>query len=136
MEPYLKTIQGVALKVLQFHVENSVHLPGMMHEARSIIPEQSERLIMQLRVTLLGEDVPSQILKVPANWWEHFKERFFPPALKEIWPVEYTCYLISFQATYPDFKPKLPDHRLHLGHTIRVEGPKSTAWYKKLHVTE
>lgn len=33
-----------------------------------------------------------RLLRVPANWWQHFKQRFFPRWALKRWPVLYEVY--------------------------------------------
>jgi hypothetical protein len=33
-----------------------------------------------------------RLLKVPANWWQHFKQRFYPKWALQRWPVLFEVY--------------------------------------------
>ena len=65
------------------------------------------------------EKVKSYTVKYPRDWWQAFKERWFPSWAKEIWPVKYEGVIIDVRAIYPDFKPAVDDRtfRLMLGYT-------------------
>ena len=43
-----------------------------------------------------------RILRVPANWWEHFKQRWFPKWALKRWPV----LTIAYDAI--DYLPRVP----------------------------
>lgn len=43
-----------------------------------------------------------RILRVPANWWEHFKQRWFPAWALKRWPVLTTAYDAI------DYLPRVP----------------------------
>lgn len=44
----------------------------------------------------------------PADWWQAFKERWFPAWVKRRWPVKYTRYTIKAWEVYP--RVLLPPH--------------------------
>lgn len=121
-------IRSIALQILRRQVSAATPLPGLYHDPIVHLDAMGRELVMALQSAVLGEEMPSQILRVPANWWEHFKERFFPAVWLDIWPVEYTCYLVSFQATYPKFKPALPEEVIRRCHEVRVKKPDRKYW--------
>lgn len=62
-------------------------------EMGSQIRFEAESLILKLTKYCLAKEDHSQEeygeIKYPADWWQHFKERFFPSYLLARFPVEY-----------------------------------------------
>ncbi len=48
-----------------------------------------------------GEELQRQEVKYPADWWEAFKERWFPKRMKARWPVKYRTVTLEARALYP-----------------------------------
>lgn len=46
-------------------------------------------------------------VKVPATWWEHFKQTYFTPRILKWWPVKYQS--ITCRVLLPDFPFKDED---------------------------
>lgn len=74
----------------------------------------------QIRIAIHGyvwaesEHVRYQEIKYPRDWWQAFKERWFPKWLLTKYPVDYYVTMISVDAIYPEFKQKLPDFKSRL----------------------
>ncbi len=64
--------------------------------------------VAQLRGYLYGEKLKGKIIKHPRDWWQAFKERWFPAWALKRWPVEYTTHTVTFDVVYPNFRPSLP----------------------------
>lgn len=61
-----------------------------VENVKRVIEEVDGRLISSVRVFVLTNEVQEEVLKhvyVPLNWWEHFKDRWFPLWAKGRWPV-------------------------------------------------
>lgn len=56
-----------------------------------ILTREMECLCLGIKTWLLKSPHPAQkvTLYAPADWWEHFKERWFPDWAKQRWPVRY-----------------------------------------------
>jgi hypothetical protein len=52
-----------------------------------------------------------QEITYPEDWWQAFKERWFPDWLKEKYPIKYTKVVIDVWELYPTLQPALPDHQ-------------------------
>ena len=49
-----------------------------------------------------------RILQVPANWWEHFKQRWFPKWALKRWPVLFVTYdAVTYLPQVPIPDPKM-----------------------------
>lgn len=51
-----------------------------------------EREVSIMLDGLVAKWTEDRILQVPANWWEHFKQRWFPAWALERWPVLMKTY--------------------------------------------
>ena len=47
----------------------------------------------------------------PEDWWQAFKERWFPQWLKQRYPVKCKRFVVNARALYPTYKPNVPDHQ-------------------------
>ncbi len=53
-----------------------------------------------LKMRVPGRHLPE--VRYPADWWQAFKDRWFPAWAKERWPVRYVRY--DLMALYPEIK--------------------------------
>ena len=60
----------------------------------------------------MGNHLEKKHIEFPADWWQAFKDSFFPEWLLKIFPVIHKRVEITFDVLYPDFKPALPDERM------------------------
>ena len=72
--------------------------------------------MMRIKGFVWAEDerVKRQEVKYPRNWWQAFKERFFPGWVLKRWPVEYHNVVLDVMAIYPNFRPAIPDQECRL----------------------
>lgn len=63
----------------------------------------------ELRAYVVAEDANPLIIRYPMNWWQHFKQRWFPKWALKRWPVRQVTHTITGSALFPYFKPKIPD---------------------------
>lgn len=64
--------------------------------------------IIQARI--LAETVDEKKVVYPADWWEAFKDRWFPAWLKNRYPVKNKVVVYKTKLAYPQSKVKCPDH--------------------------
>ena len=62
------------------------------------LDEWLHRIEVRLQGYLMSESIGEKIIRYPADWWQAFKERWFPASLKRRFPVKYTQYDISLKA--------------------------------------
>jgi hypothetical protein len=69
---------------------------------------------LSIRQDVLGQVIDRQDFEYPADWWQAFKERWFPAWLLKRFPVVRVGYIVEVKALYP--KIALPDseHFLHV----------------------
>lgn len=66
-----------------------------------------EDAIMRLRAFMLGETLRSKTWRWPADWWQHFKERWFPAWARQRWPVVYQWRRVDIDAVYPELSKRV-----------------------------
>ena len=76
------------------------------------------QIIIELTTSIASEKVGREIIKYPKDWFEAFKERWFPTKLLKFFPVIYTEKDIQYTAVYPDFRPAMPKERVFVVKTI------------------
>ncbi len=57
---------------------------------------------------LWGDDQLSKTVKYPSDWWQAFKERWFPVWMLERWPVRYTIHEWNARIVYPQLRIQMP----------------------------
>jgi hypothetical protein len=65
--------------------------------------------------------------KVPATWWQHFKERFFRGWMRRRWPVRYQVHSVDVEAIYPEFKQQMPRREAGLA-VLMLSHPQTSFW--------
>jgi hypothetical protein len=58
-------------------------------------------IILRVKGFVWGENLQSETIQAPRDWWEHFKERWFPAWALRRWPVQYTGKTLTARALYP-----------------------------------
>jgi len=53
------------------------------------------------------QDLGKYNFPIPANWFESFKDAYFPDWLKRRFPVRYTNFEVNIKAWYPELHKKL-----------------------------
>ena len=74
-------------------------------------------LVVKLEGYVLSENLERYEFEYPRDWWEAFKERWFPAWLLKRYPVLYTKEVVDLQVLYPKLKVSLPEQQ----RTYRME---------------
>jgi hypothetical protein len=85
-----------------------------------IIPHNMDALVLQLNGMLLGETIFEETVEYPRDWWQAFKQRWFPRWLRARFPVLLIHRKFSNKVVYPKFRPAVS------GPCVRI----STSEYK------
>ncbi len=83
-------------------------------EIETVLEDVADRFVLQLRAHIWGEHVDTVELKHPADWWQAFRERWFPKRWLKKHPVQYTRKVVDLRAVYPGFVPAVPDQDYRL----------------------
>ena len=80
----------------------------------------TDNIVMRVRGFIWAEELDAVDIKYPRDWWQAFKERWFPRWLLERYPVDYKEHHVDFFAKFPEYKYKPPDdlgtYKLHVRH--------------------
>lgn len=102
-------------------MEISHHLIMNLNEVQ--LTEYVERTlrnaIYKLDVDIFGQKLDRIMWKMPANWKEAIKERFFPKWLLKIYPVKYTEFKIDPVVLYPQIQ--IPNEKHYFRYERVVE---------------
>ena len=75
----------------------------------SRLPHYARGILVALTKDVLGWDGDGQNtveVEYPADWWQHFKQRWFPESWKTRWPVQMSRRIFAAQAVFPAAKVK------------------------------
>lgn len=71
--------------------------------AREIVSELDRYVGYKIRAYVWSQDAGKKVtFKYPSDWWQAFKERWFPAWLLKRYPIFYTVQEFQVKATYPD----------------------------------
>ncbi len=98
------------------HVAFETHRDDIMHE-----------LMVTMRYHMTGENQEPFCYKVPASWWQHFKQDCFPHWLLNQFSAEYITVTVPLSVIYPHIKCSLP--KKYMGDRILIMVHNSPAKY-------
>jgi hypothetical protein len=104
-------METVELKALEIGLQQmlSSELLGTNVKIVQDILYNGVRVAIRGFVWAENESVRRQEVKYPRDWWQAFKERWFPKWLLEKYPVDYHIVVLDVTAIYPDFKQAVPE---------------------------
>ena len=65
-------------------------------------------IAIRLRGYIWGKQLGKHSVTYPEDWWQAFKERWFPKWVLGRYPVRYKIFEVDVKALYPDFKYSYP----------------------------
>ena len=92
-----------------FSIEKEMIDDMMSADLELLIEKRCKALSFSLRASLFSQHLGSVSVTYPADWWQHFKQRWFPRWLKKRCPVKETVVTHNINALYPKLKPRLED---------------------------
>lgn len=120
-------IKRLNLQVEQWGVSMLIR-PGLAKLPDDLEPVY-ENLLASLRATVVVEQQKPLRLDMPDDWWEHFKERWFPAWALARWPVRKKVIELPMKTIYPTLQTQIPPALVGPVFTIVVQGePKATVW--------
>jgi len=108
-------------KQIELHVEEfatQVHMTDYVlrvlapHERDTYAREVAFQLIRRLPVQNLGRDG----VEYPKDWWQAFKDRWFPLWAKKRWPVIMHKFIVDFKVAYMDLA--IPDKQTRFYYNV------------------
>ncbi len=112
-------MQTITLEKLKIGFEQILSEEILEPHAEVYRDHLSNQLRLQLRGYVWAEDVGTAKVKYPRDWWQHFKERWFPKWALDKWPVVYTHKSFNAKVIYPDYKVAIPNQEYR--HRIFVD---------------
>ena len=104
-EQQIETVTLTKIKIaMQKLVEERLLIDAHFDIARWSLDHFS----MELKGYLLGEDIQREQVSYPSDWWQGFKERWFPQWAKRRWPIVLKTTILDAKLLYTQFKPALP----------------------------
>lgn len=98
----VKRIELIAQQVcMQLALDGCSLARGM--EIEAYVGHASNDVIVRFSRRLYGKKLEDFAVSYPADWFEAFKERWFPARLKKHYPVQYTTKTVNFHAVFPDW---------------------------------
>ena len=84
-------------------------------------------LAIQLNAKVFAQRLDKQTVEYPSDWWQAFKERFFPVWARRRWPVHRTVKIMRLYGAYdPRRFPLLPEDRFGKPITfVKIDDPGS-----------
>lgn len=115
-----KLFEEILLEKFEIGVSKEIGKASLLLNSEIYIEDLSRNLgrsiVVQLRGFLWSEKLKSSFVRYPSDWWEHFKQRWFPNFLLKKYPVKETVHEFSASIVYPDYKPSIPNER----HILKV----------------
>ena len=96
-------ISSVTLEVVEEKIRKHIDLMKLENANFDVdlyIDEMAKSLVVELTRKRAHQFLGSITIKRPANWWEHFKETFFPAILLQYFPVKYEHIVVSAETFY------------------------------------
>jgi hypothetical protein len=99
----LTTVEAYASHVLSAEILHN--LLGFETYVKVFLPQDIHGLVMTMVSLFAAENIKDVTIKVPLNWWEHFKEASAPQMWLDRWPVKYRVHHIAVKAIWQGYKP-------------------------------
>lgn len=102
-------LKRTLVSVLERHPFNAVSMRGVRLE--SYLDDATWSLAIKMYKYLESEEVGEHCVTYPKDWWQHFKQRWFPVWLRRKYPVQYKSEKFEMGVLYPEFNPGLTGER-------------------------
>jgi len=111
-DEYSPKLNKVELEFLDFYVREAIDVEKIAlykTGTRVFYEERFYAMVLEMKACVLHEPQDEYVISWPENWWEHFKDRWFPKWAKKKWPIKREAHRIKISLLYPKFKISLPD---------------------------
>ena len=102
-------VQEITLLYRRFTAQHRIMAEMLLDAPPSAVEFAVERgahtMVATLNRHMATLEADGPLLHTPADWWQHFKERWFPAWALMRWPVRYTEHNATMM--FPDV-PKIP----------------------------
>lgn len=96
-------VKSVALNVVKEKIRKHVSaldLDASNFSLDAFADFTGKNMVLELTRLRPAQDLGTISFQVPSNWFEHFKERFYPKSLLKRFPVKYTELKVGASAFY------------------------------------
>ncbi len=120
----------IALKRVRFEIERFCaqqqfdprEMSRNAEMSAHFVDEMSRMMVLKLMTKIATKKFDMKGVRFPADWWESFKNRWFPRWALKRWPVQWTQVELTGSAYYPDIE--IPNHQafVEVMMTVRRNG--------------
>ena len=102
-------LERIKLVVLQYITEELAEQFAIPPKAdiSAMTKWMGNEIVLRIVQEVYGREMERIEVRYPLDWWEAFKERWFPAWAKERWPVRWVTEQITARELYP--RVALPD---------------------------
>ena len=104
------TMRRIAFAAQQAFTKNLLHDV----ETRWIDDYVFDSISLMVRGKIWAEEAGVYEIKYPADWWQHFKLRWFNKWLLRRYPVRYKTERVDAYVVYERYQPAMPQHQPRL----------------------
>lgn len=105
MTPAEVDVQELELQIERWHAQVAYTQWAMQNtQIESFFSSTLPGLVVRIQQNLLYLEDDRGDIEVPADWWEHFKERWFPQWALKRWPVRYRHWRARWYFPDPEIK--------------------------------
>jgi hypothetical protein len=99
----------VILHRLPISAQQKISAELLLRNSRLIQERIGPDLLLRM-VSMVWADEPKQVaVEFPADWWQHFKQRWFPKWALKRWPVKMARKVMEAQHYYPQLPQTAPE---------------------------
>jgi hypothetical protein len=136
--PHLSAIKKIFLDKVSHHVafEIAPDAPFIANNWEVVVEQVARRLVFHLKAAALGKNIENVDIeeKWPQDWWQAFRERWFPAWWLNRWPVKYKRISVH-KAIYricPHLNMATDKNSMGL-HLQWLEDETMPAWFDRYH---
>lgn len=98
----MQTASQIDLQKLRFAVSQRISQAQLLDFSVDTFQDFfTEDLTYRLKAAVWARHIGSDDVRFPADWWQAFKERWFPRWVNRRWPVQYRTFTIDAWHKYP-----------------------------------
>lgn len=116
--------RSIQLRLTEFGTAIAV-APRIMEHA----DHAARVLVASLKAKLVVEEQQPLKLDVPADWWQHVKQRWFPAWALARWPVRTAVIALPVRTIYPALQTKIPRQFIGPVLTVLVRNEPVASFY-------
>jgi nuclear transport factor 2 (NTF2) superfamily protein len=112
-EVHLERMKLVALQYITQELSESFVIEPKV-EINTMLKFSLDEMAIRITQEVYGREMDRIEVRYPADWWQAFKERWFPTWAKERWPVRETVVDMVARELYPHVSAPQWEHTLSL----------------------